>query len=344
MARKSYTRKTSRGGKIQPAVQTLSFATASSSPGSTVTSYVDLSQVASLANRTFYRHGINWCVAGIKVISLQSGAVNVYKLPNTWVMSNSWEKGFRAWNKLSREAFEEAQSTRGKFLDFKIYADATHHQLGFGANLLPLAPFGAATVPGQWIPSEIVTAQPSGTPVNQTEYEIVAVGANYPGLGASGRNAVSLIEGYANSRALPYAEDPNVPNEATDVAGVTPENWLSSMFDEGTQQTDIVITNELQYDQPPYPFENDGTAVDTHYPGGANQMSGLQWHDSVQIFSSSGAPVGGIGTQRIKGGNFPCGLLRIDWTADETAANLVFQIDLVPGNHRGYLCEPMTEM
>ena len=46
---------------------------------------------------------------------------------------------------------------------------------------------------------------------------------------------------------------------------------------------------------------------------------------------------------RIKGGNFPCGLVRFDWTP-ETTSNIVIQIDLVPGNHRGYLCEPMTEM
>lgn len=264
------------------------------------------------------------------------GAVTVSKLPNTWVMSNAWEKGFRAWNKLSREAFEQVQSTRGKFLDFKIYADATHHAAGYGANLMPWAA-GGQFIPGQWTPSEIVTAQPTGTPVSQTEYEIIAVGANYPGIGASGRDAVSLIEGYANSRALPYAEDPNVPTDATDVAGVTPENWLSSMFDEGTQQTDIVITNELQYDQPPYPFEGDGTAVDTHYPGGANQGPGLQIHDQAFLTTTT---VGG--TTRLKGGNFPCGLIRLDIFGIESDTEIF--IDLVPGSHRGYLCEPMTEM
>jgi len=73
-------------------------------------------------------------------------------------------------------------------------------------------------------------------------------------------------------------------------------------------------------------------------------MSGVHWHDSVQIFSSSGVAAAGVGTQRIKGGNFPCGLIRLDWQPDEQSANLVIQIDLVPGNHRGYLCEPMTEM
>ena len=77
------------------------------------------------------------------------------------------------------------------------------------------------------------------------------------------------------------------------------------------------------------------------YPGGANQLDGLEWHDTVNIFEANATF--GIGTQRMKGGLFPCGLICFDWTPDE-AANLVIQVDLVPGHHRGYLCEPMTEM
>ena len=332
--------------KIEPAVMTLNVAIPSTAPGAVTSATLDLSQCASLLNRRFYRQGLNWAVAGFKILSAGGavGQLRIQQLPNTWVMSNAWEKGMRAWLKLSREAFQEAQSTPGRFLDFKIYADDQHHSLGYGANLLPLDGQNPPQVynAGQWIASEIVTAQPSGTPVNQTEYEIIAIGANYPGLGASGRDAVSLIEGYANSRALPYAEDPNVPNDATDVAGVTPENWLSSMFDDGTQQTDIVITNEIQYDQPPYPFEGDGTATDTQYPGGALQAPSLSTHDLINI---TGTTIGGIA--RGKGGNFPCGLVRFDWGVDLTAegsSGLVIQVDLVPGHHRGYLCEPMTEM
>lgn len=243
---------------------------------------------------------------------------------------------------IERESFKEAQSTPGRFLDFKIYADADHHQAGYVANLLPTNSIGFAT-PGEWIPSEIVTAQPSGTPLVQTEYEIIATGGNYPGLSAAtGRDAVSLIEGYANSRALPYAEDPNTPGDAVDVAGPTPENWIPAMFDEGTQQTDIVMTNELQYDQPPYPFEGDGTAVDTMYPGGQLQLPGLALHDQDNL---TGTSIGGI--TRIKGGMFPCGLVRFDMTRahpDGLIGNYVIQIDLVPGEHRGYMCEPMAEM
>ena len=339
MAKKNYSRK---GNKIQPAVQTMSFVTAASSPGSTVISYVDLSQVASLANRRFYRQGINWAVAGIKVISLQSGSVNVYKLPNTWVMSNAWEKSFRAWQRMNNEALAENESIRPKFLDFKVYADSTHHQLGFGANLLPVTPFGTTT-PGEWEPSKLVipNSGPPFTTGSVEGFELIATGANNPGPGNSGLDAKSLIEGYAASRALPDVIDPNVPVDADDYD----ENWMLALFNDGSRQdAEVVVDMTTENNIAPYPFEGSPGIVDTHYPGGANQMSGLQWHDSVQIFSSSGVAGAGVGTQRIKGGNFPCGLIRFDWTTDETTANLVFQIDLVPGNHRGYLCEPMTDM
>ncbi|MDB4206774.1 hypothetical protein N9773_02280, partial [Flavobacteriaceae bacterium] len=116
--------------------------------------YIDLSQVASLVNRRFYRQGINWAVAGIKVVTgIQSGGIEVAKLPNTWTMSNSWEKSFRAWTKMNNEAMQEAESVRPKFLDFKIYADDEHHSQGFVSNLLPAAARPSAAsfyAAGEW--------------------------------------------------------------------------------------------------------------------------------------------------------------------------------------------------
>ena len=144
MAKRTYSKK---GNKIEPAVQTFVFATAQSAPGVPVTSYIDLSQVASLINRRFYRQGINWAVAGFKFQSLQAGSVQISKLPNTWVLSNSWEKSFRSWSKMNRLALAESPSVRPKFLDFKVYADAQHHAAGVPANLLPVSSGGIAAAP-----------------------------------------------------------------------------------------------------------------------------------------------------------------------------------------------------
>lgn len=148
-----------------------------------------------------------------------------------------------------------------------------------------------------------------------------------------------MIEGYAASRAIPQPEDPAVPVDAADAVGTTPDNWMAALFADGIPQTDEVLNDMVtENNQAPYPFEGDGVNVDTQYPGGANQLTGLQIHDYESL---SGTTIGGM--TRVKGGNFPCGLIRFEWLPESTA-NILIQIDLIPGDHRGYLCEPMMEM
>jgi hypothetical protein len=298
--------------------------------------FIDLSQVASLVNRRFYRQGINWAVAGFKVLTTGTGQIQISKLPNTWVMSNSWEKSFRAWQRMNNEALAESESLRPKFLDFKIYADANHHQLGFDANLLPVSSGLGVFTPGEWESSKLVipNSGPPFTTGSVAGFELVAVGANNPGASAAtGFDAKSLIEGYAASRALPDVVDPNVPLDADDYD----ENWMLALFNDGTRQdAEVVIDMTTENNIAPYPFEGSPGIIDTHYPNGANQGPGLQIHDVELVTATT---IGG--TTRLKGGNFPCGLVNI---ASTIQGQITLQIDLVPGNHRGYLCEPMTEM
>ncbi len=357
----AYRRSRGKATKIEPAVKTLIFVTPSVGSGTVDEFYIDLSQCASLYSRRFYRQGLQWAVSGIKMLSsIGAGAlpssVVVQKLPETWAMSNAWEKGFRAWQRMNNEALEETPSVKPRFLDFKIYADAQHHKVGFGANLLPTTltqvPAGphvsATAVLGEWEASKFIIPKTDGTDDTNSR-EVVAVGANYPGVGASTLQAVSLIEGYAASRGLPEIVDPNVPDDASDANSTTPENWLAATFNEGTDQDAAVLSDMItENNQAPYPFENaqvPGAApgvvfTDTHYPNGANNLGGLQIHD-LQFISVT--TIGG--TTRIPGGLFPCGLMKIIISNESgVSGNATFQIDLVPGTHRGYLCEPMTEM
>jgi hypothetical protein len=349
--RKSKGKLARRSKKIEPAVMTLNIFTPSVSAGSTESFYCDLSQMASLVNRRFYRQGINWAVAGVKILTSSGldGSVTTRKLPATWTMSNAWEKSMRTWLKQNNESMEETESIRPRFMDFKIYADARHHNKGFGANLLPsnytIDATGVITVstatPGEWVPSEMQIPSASSGSQGQTQSrELIAVGPNYPGLGASGFDAVSCIEGYAASRGLPNVLDPNAPGDAADVDGFNPDNWMAATFNEGTRVTEQVIDELLDSNNiAPYPFENDGVHTDTQYPGGANQLNGMEIHDFSIV---SPTTVGGV--TRVKGGMFPCGLIAFDWAPSSQSGNIVIQIDLVPGHHRGYLCEPMTEM
>ncbi len=339
-----------RTKKVEPAAMTMFFTTPVVNAGASDEFYVDLSQSASLLNRRFYRQGINWAVASIKVLSpINSGVLTVQKLPQSWVMSNAWMKGFKAWQRLNEEAMSESESVRPRFLDFKIYADAQHHHDGFAGNLLPQSlsqlpggPVVAETATaGEWESSKYVIPKTDGTD-DVNSREILAVGPSYPGASAATTlNAVSLIEGYASSRGLPDVLDPNTPDDARDAAGTAPENWMQALFNEGTEQDDQVLTDLTSENNiAPYPFENDGVNTDTMYPGGANQLNGLQIHDGEFV---TGTTIGG--TTHIDGGMFPCGLIKfVVSNTGDTNGLLSIQINLVPGNHRGYLCEPMTEM
>jgi len=343
MAKRKYSSKRS---KIEPSAQTLTFQF-SVPPDTNQNFTLDTSQCASLVNRRFYRQGINWAVGGQKLIVQPSAGGNTNgliicgKLPNSWIMANSWEKAMRAWTKMNREALAETESVRPKFLDFKIYADAIHHSAGYANNLLPVAlGTGTPATPGEWESAKIVVPTSGG--ITTSEFEAIAVGASFPGVGASGFNAVSLIEGYAASRGLPNIADPNTPDDAADVGPTaTPENWIAAMFNEGTGQDSDVLDNMITENNiAPYPFENDGVNTDTMYPGGANQLTGLQIHDYSQITNTSLSS-----TTRLKGGNFPCGLIRYNVTnTSDSEMFITLLLDMVPGSHRGYLCETMTEM
>ncbi len=348
MAKRNYKKKSM---KVQPSVMTMSFIVEAKGAGKEVR-YIDLSQCASLLNRRFYRQGINWAVSGFKILSESgvTGQISIHKLPNTWVMSNAWEKGFRSWTKMINETTEDAPSIRPRFLDFKIYADNDHHQLGSDNNLLPhssatlTGPIQTAT-PGEWdystyeIPLSNVDA--SALDGNSVTRDVIAVGSSYVNVGGvDGNYAVSLIEGYASSRALPDVLAPNMPGDALSAAGSNAQNWMTALFNEGNAQDSEVLQDlETQNSVAPYPFEDDGVNFDTMYPGGANQLNSLEIHDQEFV---TGTTVGG--TTRLKGGNFPCGLIGISTFGFARDDNLVFQVSLVPGTHRGYLCEPMTEM
>jgi hypothetical protein len=349
MARKKNGYSVMKRNKIQPSEMTITLSTDpfGESPSPTGRFYIDLSQIASIVNRRFYRQGINWAVAGFKLVSPDSGTCTISKLPNTWVTSNAWEKSFRMWDKQQKDDLEEAggQSAMAKFRDFKVFMEPNHVDQYVAAgsdlnatNLLPVALSGpiALGAPatftlangGEWQPSDIVVPNlipdASGSEVDPSEFLLHMVGTNNH-LGLSR----GMIAGYAQSRSFPQSPDPVSPSLSSDL------NWMRQMFDVGNDNAEVVANATGKNDELPYP--------QTTYPGGTIQLAGLQIHDTVNIYPTDSTPGAVIGTQRIKGGNFPCGLIAIDWNSTQNKG-LSILIDLVPGNHRGYLCEPMTEM
>ena len=172
-----------------------------------------------------------------------------------------WEKGFRAWQEMIKNAIDETdqQSVKPKFLDFKIFANKNHwttYKTGTVPNelenLLPTSAYTNAyqvATPGQWDMSEIsIPNTIVGTPGDTEEFHIIAVGPR-----TAGDNYVSLIPGYALSRALPDTVDPNLPGDID-----TSENWLVQMFNDGNlQDTEVMEMLANTNNNPPYPFEGD---------------------------------------------------------------------------------------
>ncbi len=327
MAKKGY----SRMNKIQPAVQTMTFIMTSGDAGKE-TNYIDLSQCASILNRRFYRQGINWAVSSFKILSDSgvTGQVSIQKMPNTWVVSNSWEKAFRAWKRQQDEVMEDGtqESTVARFNDFKVYLNKDHVDKDVISNLLPIsaatisAPVQAAAV-GEWEMSQIVVPN-YGAPGTNWEPYLQMVGDN--GAPSTAPPSIGLVAAYENSRSVPQSPDPSLPVGLTGL-----DNVYRSMFDVGDNNDDIADNATLKNNDLPY--------VQDDYPAGSIQLPSSEIHDQEFI---TGTTIGG--TTRLKGGNFPCGLIEIATFGIARDATLSIQVNLVPGTHRGYLCEPMTDM
>jgi hypothetical protein len=279
--------------------------------------YLDVSQCASILNRRFYKQGIQWAIARITFVDttgLANGTVNVQKIPTSWVAANSWKKSEAAWNRMNEHAMEFAEGVKPRYYDYKIHMDQSHVASGFAQNLLPVG-FTFANA-GEWLASEFVIPDEGTDTVQSFKVHM---------MGADNANGKGLVQGYQLSRALPFSPDPVTYSTLS-------ENWISQVFNQGSLQTSEVLDDlEEQNDAPPYTYPN--------YIG-SSAFPQNEIVDEVVFRNTAQRPAPG---SRLSIGGFtaPCGLIRIDQLA---GATLRMYVDLVPGSHRGYLCEPMGDM
>lgn len=327
---------------MEPAVQTLTFMP---QPGA---SYIDLNLAASIANRRAYKQeNSDWVVAGFTMYTGTTGAMSIFKAPDSWVVENAYTKSLAMWNNMNDQVLDDEPGISGKYHDFKVYLDKSMAAETIqcaadptGKILTPLteqAPGGVGTgliqVPGvgqtdslttadftggaapraDWAFSTIQIPNDAGVPGATTEYTLHMIG---PSAGTS----KGLVEGYARSRTRPQERDPNVP---------LGEGWMNELFDVGDNNEEIRDDLVDDNDRPPY--ANFGTAtVREAYPGGSEEQMGLHLHSATFV---TGTTVGGI--SNVRGGNFKCGLMKLQNTG---LTDCIFQVHLVPGPKRGYLC------
>ena len=105
--------------------------------------------------------------------------------------------------------------------------------------------------------------------------------------------------------------------------------------DVGDNNEDIMDNVTDKNDNLPY--------AQVDYPGGDNNFPYLETVDESYI---TGTTVGG--KTHMVGSTFPCGLIRIRNQSNDKehgwSSNVKCFVHLVSGDHRGYLCEPMTDM
>ena len=306
--------------KIEPAMRTMTFELGATGSHNIV--YIDLMQCASIVNRRAYRQGLNVAVGGFTLVrtpSTGSGDIQIQSLPNTWVLSNAWEKAFRMWKKQQDTVLEGQESVKARFNDFKVHFDQGHVTATTANNLLPVGYTGVPYLAGTWDMSQIVVPN-AGAPGVVWEPYLNMLGGLTP---AAGNPSIGLIQAYANSRSVPASPAPSVSADIT----FGDANIYRAMFDVGDNSDEVldnvVGKNELlPYSKFIYPGES-------------------AFDDQTEFVAS--ISLGNTQTQtQVAGANFPCGLIKIDQSGLTGSVKLV--IHMVPGDHRGYLCESMVDM
>lgn len=339
---------------IQPAVKKLYFAYQSAGGGDYAGSYptgkatIDLSLAASIANRRFYRQGLNWAVANVKVtlpdgVSATDSSIQVETVHDTWVACNAWKKSFALWMKMNAFAMQEAPSVRPKFFDYKIFLDGENYndwKLNIDANG-PGYQTGASTAAtaingflcprtgpkissafikgGEWDMAKFVIPKVDGSDDASTFYALM----HGPGLAS----VKPIVNGYAYSRALVTSPEPLTLAANT--------SWMTDVFQQGTDQTDEIL-QDLEDDNDEVPYDLD------EYVGGATNFV------EPQTVGFTIATTTNNTGQQIEFNTGPfnaqCGLIRIDTTSAAVNKAVIIEVTLVPGGNRGYLTQPMGDI
>lgn len=310
------------------------------------TSYIDLSQCASILNRRFYRQGLNWAVAGMSIYANGTNkTVRVATLQKNWVTFNAWKKGFALWQKMNEEVLDTEPSIKAKYHDFKVFMDRSHltnHVDGSSRNnqtdinsaaknLIPIvcnpsdgSNIWPSTDNTEWEYSKFVIPTAGGAAPAEEAY----VTMNGQSTLTATEESVGLISGYGLSRGRPQLTDPNAPTTSVD-------SWMNALFDDGATDGDVRDNLLEENDQAPYPLAGP-TSGQERYPGGEVNLAGLELV-SPPITSSAGTDY--AGRTQIPGFTAPCGLIYI-----KNDGAVTVQVHLVPGDHRGYMAVPMQEM
>jgi hypothetical protein len=319
-------------------------------PGATNTAlaYVDSFKSLSQVNRKLLRQGQNLAIGSVEfsfegdpsAISLVE--LSAFTAGNTWIVQNSWTKGYALWQQMQSLVLEDNPSVKGKWRDFKVQLE-TDQTLG---NTLPALdgdgnPYtGTGSSPnGEWSYSTYVMPQHevdpvTGLPLDAPEYTAVLIGDDSNPTPLSGKR--SLVKAYADSRATVQFTDPNVPAAFSD-------SFFNLLTDSGSQEPELADVIEGENDEPPYDFNE--------YPG-AEVIAPTPTLQSYSVASI------GMPKAELPGFLAQCGLIKFEFKAwDQNGVRIPalggtdapfengvkIKVNYVPGGSKGVVCAPMGQ-
>jgi hypothetical protein len=303
-----------------------------------------------MQNRMSFRQGMEYAYDGIEIFSLDpaaSGLLSVYRLPNTWVTSNSWNKAFSVWRRQRDEAMDESEawSTVARYQDFKIYFNSIHVAAEFAGLAVPeLIPNSFDTLadaqvkdPGagmEWEHSQLVVPNIGGSAGVTEEYFLNMIGDD-----SSTGPTKSLIKAYAESRARPFPVDPSTVDSSSSTSN--PGGLYAEVFDVGENMVEVITAIRDQNESPPYLVGGVDSAYE-FYPWGMEAQTSDQGsiHGVLQdyLIVRSGATIATDST-----GPFTalCGLIGFDNSSGES---LLAKVKVAAGPYKGVMARPMQEV
>lgn len=293
-------------------------------PNTIGTHFIDLAQSVSALNHRFYRQGCMYHVSKIEVIPFLAGAgsadtLTISRAPVTWMTSGGWTKTQAIWQQRQNEAMKETHSTgTARYRDFKVFLNNEHFLLYDGGqdNLLPRDVLGDTPVGAEWDYSTIEIPQQNVGSGNPSQEHLILLGSNIIG-------AKSCLSGWFESRAQVPTVDPTESNPQS--------GWYAELENSDQASGFIVEAATDQNDTPPYnPLAAIGCGLgncDSPWPHARMTL------DTVDN-----------GVITVSGGDFPCGLIKLDTYNSSTTSNmdnLLVRVHLKAGNHKGIACTPM---
>ena len=272
--------------------------------------YIDTAQCLSLLNRKLVRQGQIFRIRNMKFFTNDTSpnsTIKVGVIPRNWVSRNAWVKGKALWDELNATAAADvgASSIYPKWHDFKVHMDYNHYtEISDGsiadANLLPVDFDDDAITAGEW---EYAKFSDSGS--SSDDYFVGMLDDHSGSSGAWGY--VGMIQAYGESRTYPQAD-------ATQSDELIPATLATSpwarLFGDDDQTSKVITDLSNKNDSPPYSRAN--------YIGGSDFDDGTcVGFTRVQSLSN----VTGTGIFGVSSFDAPCGLIRIEWDAEEDAGN-----------------------